>query len=101
MPDNGGELGLKEVIAMGVGGMDSGGIYAVPISYAIAGAITYHGDETDLGIPVGIVGIVAVPALVEFASMERQTLAESLEELEHLAPQEVEEFLRESSDDGQ
>ncbi|MFB6262798.1 MAG: APC family permease [Bradymonadaceae bacterium] len=48
----GGSLGLAEVVAMGVGGMVSGGIYAilgiamkqsgnaVPVSYAIAGALT-------------------------------------------------------------
>ncbi|MDY6770298.1 MAG: amino acid permease, partial [Candidatus Nanohaloarchaea archaeon] len=47
-----GQLGLKEVIAMGVGGMVSGGIYAVlgvamkqagnavPLSYVLAGIIT-------------------------------------------------------------
>ncbi|MFB6294613.1 MAG: APC family permease [Candidatus Nanohaloarchaea archaeon] len=47
-----GKLGLKEVVAMGVGGMVSGGIYAVlgvamkqagnavPVSYILAGAIT-------------------------------------------------------------
>ncbi|MDY7082018.1 MAG: amino acid transporter, partial [Halobacteria archaeon] len=47
-----GKLGLKEVVAMGVGGMVSGGIYAVlgvamkqsgnavPVSYLIAGVIT-------------------------------------------------------------
>ncbi|MFB6122259.1 MAG: hypothetical protein ABEJ78_02215 [Haloferacaceae archaeon] len=48
----GGKLGLVEVVAMGVGGMVSGGIYAVlgvamqqagnavPLSYLIAGVIT-------------------------------------------------------------
>lgn len=51
MAEDGGKLGLKEVVAMGVGGMVSGGIYAVlgvamqeagkgvPLSYLLAGIL--------------------------------------------------------------
>lgn len=61
--------------------------------------VIYHLYATDVGILLWIVGIFAVLAVVEFGYMERQTLAESLEELEEMAPADIEEILDPSSDD--
>ncbi|MFB6265040.1 MAG: APC family permease [Bradymonadaceae bacterium] len=63
--------------------------------------VLYHLYETDVGILLWIVGIFAVLAVVEFAYMERQTLAESLEEMETLTSAEVDEFLQRGADDGE